>query len=328
MPDMDGYEVCRRLKEDAAACDIPVIFLTARIAPEDIVKGFEIGAVDYITKPFNAAELTARVTTQLELALAKRDLIEKNRLLDTRNSELADLIVSKDRFFSIMAHDLKNPFHGMLGYSELLVRDIDDLTLEQVHEYAGIINSLCNHTYDLLERMLEWSRIQMGRLEVQQVELDLSEIVEETLALMKSGADQKGLSLLSIIPHNTIVLADRKILGSVLLNLVSNAVKFSNPKGMVRVVMDETLDGWDISVSDNGIGISPENQEKLFRIDVTLSTPGTAREKGSGMGLLLCRDLLRYAGGDIRFISEPGNGSTFTFTLPKKKVRKFETFEV
>jgi two-component system, sensor histidine kinase and response regulator len=305
MPEMDGFEVCRQLKADERTKNIPIIFLTAKTEPDSIVKGFELGAVDYVTKPFNSAELLARVKTHIKLRTTEQELREAN--------------LTKDKFFSILAHDLRNPFQGLLGFAGLLYNNIDDYDYDKIKEFSQVIYEASEHAYSLLENLLQWSRSQMGRIEWKPEMLDIKANVNDVIGLLTPTARKKQISIYDIIPEGTMVYADSNMFKTIVRNLAFNSLKFTQPMGEVRIsVQDKDKDYIQITVTDTGCGIRPEDMHKLFRIDVHHSTEGTGEEKGTALGLILCKEFVEKSGGLIWAESELGVGSNFRFTLPKQ----------
>jgi two-component system, sensor histidine kinase and response regulator len=320
MPEMDGYEVCKQLKKNESTKDIPVIFLTGKADTDDVVSGLKLGAVDYITKPFNSAELLTRIRTHLELKISRDMLIKYNKELVEARDELKKINDSKDTFFSIIAHDLRGPFSGFLGLSELLLDEYDDLQQEEISQIADSMNKAAKRLYSFLENLLEWSRSQMGRVEFYPNRLDISETITRIYSLFSVTAEDKKINTVSNIPKDTFVYADNNMLNTILRNLVSNALKFTKQGGQITVdVNNENDDFLIVSVADNGVGMNDEAKDKIFRIDTKHSTPGTANEQGSGLGLLLCKDLVEKHNGRIWVESEVGKGTTFYFTLPLKE---------
>jgi signal transduction histidine kinase len=309
MPEMDGYAVCEELKKDPVLREIPVIFLTARSEAADVVKGFEKGAVDYVTKPFNGAELLARVRTHVELRNSREELKKAN-------VQLKELNATKDKFFSIIAHDLRNPVQSLLMASEMLQCNYDMLNEEKRRNYIGKLHKNTELTADLLENLLNWSRSQRGKLTYKPESLDLCVLAVETIELLKEHAESKSIGVVSRIAENTEAVGDKDMVKTVIRNLVSNAVKFTPVGGEVVLSVQETDDWVEVTVSDNGVGILPEDLDTLFRIDTQKTTMGTAKEKGTGLGLILCKEFVQINKGNIRAESEPGKGSAFTFTLP------------
>jgi two-component system, sensor histidine kinase and response regulator len=305
MPDIDGFQVCSRIKANDKTKDIPIIFLTAKNDAESIVKGLELGAVDYINKPFNQAELKARVKTHLQLKHTQEKLTHAN--------------ATKDKFFSIIAHDLRNPFNHLLGFSELLLERFDFLSDEKKKEFITNIFTSSQSVYKLLENLLSWSRVQLGKFEWNPGSFSLNEAVDETVELLCHQAREKGITLKSDIIEDTVVYADADMTQTVVRNLVSNAIKFSQEGGSVQISSSRTEGFIQLSVEDNGLGMSPEDCEKLFKLDIHFTRSGTKMESGSGLGLILCREFVEKNGGQIQVSSAIGKGSLFTFTIPVKK---------
>ncbi|MBL7112279.1 MAG: hybrid sensor histidine kinase/response regulator [Bacteroidales bacterium] len=321
MPGMSGFEVCKKLKEGAETKEIPVIFLTAKTEPEDIIEGFTIGGVDYITKPFNSKEMISRVETHLELSMSRQMIASRNHELDKLNAELKEIVASKDKFFSIIAHDLKEPFNTMIGFSDLLLKTIDQKKPAQIKEMVRHIFNSSMHGFELLNNLLEWSRSQTGRIEFKPDCLRIKEVISSVTGLLQDTADKKKIELSIIDENDLTVWADSKMVGTVIRNLVTNALKFTRPGGRIIISCMDNQDYARLSVEDNGIGIDKAKLEHFFRIDTHFSTPGTENERGTGLGLLLCREFIERHGGEIRVESEPGKGSKFSFSLPKHKIQ-------
>ncbi|MFW6348445.1 MAG: response regulator [Cyclonatronaceae bacterium] len=334
MPGMNGFEVCTELKASETLCDIPVIFLTAKSDGNDLVEGFQVGAVDYITKPFNSEEVLVRLANHLKLRKARYELEEKNTaLVKAQEASEADarrlkaLNAEKDRFFSILAHDLRGPFSGYMGLTEVLANHAAELSQEEVLEYSGALHQAASNVYKLLLNLLEWSRLQMGSLEFSPKPLRIKEQLRETLSMAARLAADKGISFSYEIPEMLSAKVDGYMLESIMRNLLTNAVKFTHPHGSIvikagSVAEDKTSDEAGelgevyLEVSDTGIGIPPEMQEKLYRIDENISRPGTQGEESTGLGLLLCRDMIVKNGGRLHLESEENKGSRFRFTMP------------
>jgi two-component system sensor histidine kinase/response regulator len=308
MPEMDGFEVCRKLKQDAATCEIPIIFLSARSEKEDIVKGLELGAVDYVTKPFNFKELITRVQTHLELKAAKEALNQKIE-------ELKQVNASKDKFFSIIAHDLINPFNSLIGLLELLTYQNEQLSEDDKDKFIQIILNSSKKSYNLLKNLLEWSRTQTGRIKVNPVKFNLKEVVDKNIELLEHQIETKNISLFSYI-ETCSVFTDEQMFDTVIRNLLSNAIKFTPANGSVSILSKTGEKDIEISISDTGVGIKKEDIDKLFRIDVTYTTEGTEKENGSGLGLILCKEFVEKNGGSIWVESQEGKGSIFRISLP------------
>lgn len=304
MPEMNGFEVCKRLKANEKTKDIPVIFLTAKSDTESMVKGFELGGVDYIIKPFNGTELVARVKNHLDLKIAKQQLADSNS--------------AKDKFFSILAHDLKNPLSTFKNVTELLRDNFDILNKEEQLKLLDTINATSNSLYELLENLLNWSRSQTGRIQFNPMLIDLKWIVNNNLSLLETAAETKSISLEINIPDNMMIFADTNMLNTIIRNLVSNAVKFTNENGKIRISAEVYDDNFVmLMISDTGVGINEEDLDKLFRIDIHYTKKGTNQESGTGLGLVLCKEFVEKNGGSITVESQTGVGSTFKMTFPR-----------
>lgn len=318
MPEMDGYEVCELLKSRDETKHIPIIFLTGKAETDDIVKGFRLGAVDYITKPFNSIELLSRVHTHLELKLSRDSIMEYNRQLKEYQEELKSVINSKDKFFSIIAHDLRGPFSGFLGLSELLVDEYEQLDKEEITQIASSMNKAASRLFAFLENLLDWSRTQMGRMEYNPMPIELDKAVRRVTNLLSTVAEKKSIHLENAVAEGIVCKADNNMLSTILRNLINNSIKFTNPDGKVSVSAEEYDDKFFVvHVADTGVGIPDEAKEKLFKIESKYSTPGTNNEAGTGLGIILCKELVETHGGSIWVESKVNEGTTFSFTLPK-----------
>ncbi len=254
------------------------------------------------------------------IIITARDITENvnsERILKEYAEELQALNASKDKFFSIIAHDLRSPFNGLLGFSKVLYEEYHDLSEEEKNEYIGYVYNSSKNIFKLIENLLQWSRMQTGRLEFQPKKLDLHDEVYKVINLFTNTAIEKKIAIINAVPLKTIVSADQNIITSILQNLVSNSLKFSGAGGRITVKIRTTDDGFnEISVSDNGTGISDENIAKIFKIDEHLSTIGTANEEGSGLGLILCKEMVERINGYIKIDSKKGEGTKVTFAIP------------
>ena len=308
MPDLDGFEVCRQLKQNVQTHDIPIIFLTARVEQEDIIKGLELGAVDYVTKPFNHKELISRVKTHLELKAAREELTLKIEELNQANA-------TKEKLLSIISHDLVNLFNSLMNLSALLTEHEKLLSVEQKNKYLLMISQSSNQGYHLLRNLLDWLRNQMGTLKIIPTTVSLKPLVERNIEFLSSQAKNKNITLSSTINPEVIVLADQNMLDTVIRNLLANAIKFTSSNGEVKIFAQKQATTMEISVVDTGIGIKPEDLQQIFQSS-HYTTIGTGNEKGTGIGLNLCKEFVEKNAGKIGVESEVGKGSRFYIQLP------------
>jgi PAS domain S-box-containing protein len=233
--------------------------------------------------------------------------------------KLQDSIASKDKFFSIIAHDLKSPFQGLIGFSNILLNDFESLTKDEIKDFITHISKSANNLLILLQNLLEWSRLQTGKMDYNPVKVDLNIEVETAINILKGNAFKKGIRLNNQISEGTLLKADRNMLDCICQNLLTNAIKFTREGGEVKISALESGDFYQINVADTGVGIRECDMKKLFKIDVSHTTKGTANESGTGLGLLLLKDMVEMHNGKIWVESEFGKGSTFIFTLPKHR---------
>ncbi len=257
-----------------------------------------------------------KIQLEKSVALKTIELQTKNAVLEERQQHIEYLNASKDKFFSIIAHDLKNPFNSIIGFSEILQEEIESGDTAKMKDYAGLITSSAVQTYRLLENLLEWANSQRGKMPFNPVPVNLNQLFNEEILLLNDIAVRKNITLKSSFPDNLTIVADENMIRTILRNLISNAIKFTNMNGSVNSDVSVTDDNVEISVSDSGIGMTEETIANLFRLDANLSTRGTENEKGTGLGLILCREFVEKHGGKIWVESECGKGSTFRFVIP------------
>ena len=313
MPDMSGFEVAQHLKSNPNTADIPIIFLTALNSTADIVKGFQVGANDFISKPFNKEELIIRVTHQISLAAAKRLILSKTE-------ELQRTIAGRDKLYSVIAHDLRSPMGSIKMVLNMLILNLPSEKIgAEMYELLTMANQTTEDVFSLLDNLLKWTKSQIGKLNVVYQDVDLVEVTDGVIEIFSMVASLKKIRIHEMKPEKMMVNADIDMLKTVVRNLLSNAIKFSKENSEVLVKMEE-VDGMAVvSVQDYGCGISEEGQKKLLHTDTHFSTFGTNNEEGSGLGLLLCKDFVVKNGGKLWFTSKEGEGSIFSFSIPVKK---------
>ena len=313
MPDMSGFEVAQHLKSNPNTADIPIIFLTALNSTADIVKGFQVGANDFISKPFNKEELIIRVTHQISLVAAKRLILSKTE-------ELQRTIAGRDKLYSVIAHDLRSPMGSIKMVLNMLILNLPSEKIgAEMYELLTMANQTTEDVFSLLDNLLKWTKSQIGKLNVVYQDVDLVEVTDCVIEIFSMVASLKKIRIHEMKPEKMMVNADIDMLKTVVRNLLSNAIKFSKENSEVLVKMEE-VDGMAVvSVQDYGCGISEEGQKKLLHTDTHFSTFGTNNEEGSGLGLLLCKDFVVKNGGKLWFTSKEGEGSIFSFSIPVKK---------
>jgi PAS domain S-box-containing protein len=246
--------------------------------------------------------------------ITNRKIAEKE--LEESRVRLSEANVTKDRFFSIIGHDLRSPCSSIIGISELLVEQINEKDYDGIENYAKIIHDSSKRAMNLLTNLLDWSRAQTGKIEFNPEHFELVTTINEVVALYIDSAQQKSINISKKLSYNIPVVADEAMIKTILRNLISNAVKFTNPGGEIKIGAEQNEKELIVSVTDNGVGINKENIDKLFRIDYTYSTLGTNKEKGTGLGLLLCKEFIEMHGGKIWAESNEGKGCTFNFSIP------------
>lgn len=256
------------------------------------------------------------------VVLNVRDITDRKNAeqkLKENEARLLELNATKDKFFSIISHDLKGSFHNVIGFSELLVDQIQRKDYQGIDRYSKIIQNSSQLAMDLLMNLLEWSLSQTGKMEFKPEYFEFVSFIDELTSLFLNTAEQKSITIYCELPHNLPVYADKAMLSTVLRNLILNGLKFTNPGGEMVISAEQNNDTLVVSVADNGVGIKKEIIEKLFRIEESYSTMGTHKEKGTGLGLLLCKEFVEKHDGKLWAESEETKGSTFRFTIPHQK---------
>ncbi len=312
MPDISGFDTAVILKKDPTTADIPIIFLTALNNPSDLVHGFQVGANDFLTKPFNKEELVVRVMHQIALVAAKR-------LIQRQNEELRATISNRDKMYSVIAHDLRSPMASIRMVLNLVVSATSpDAIGSELFDLLDKANRESEECHDLLDNLLKWTKSQTGRLSVVLQDLDLNDIIVGVVDIFEMIAATKKIKLNYTGPAQPIIIrADNDMLKTVIRNFMSNAIKFSPENSSIDILISVEGEFAKVSVRDHGVGIAPDRIDTIFHKGET--TYGTGGEEGSGLGLQLCADFSRKIGGDVMVESVLGEGSTFSILLPLAK---------
>jgi signal transduction histidine kinase len=318
---MDGLEVCRRLKADTATNQVPVVFLTASNEMEHLVKGFEVGAVDFVTKPFNPPELLARVRTHLELKHARQELHEMND--------------EKNEFLGIAAHDLRNPLGAVKGYAEMIFEEAQEMALpaeeawpkrqQQLAELADRIRQTSERMADMVQKLLDANRIERGELKLQLVSLDVAALLRGVTESQRPRASAKDQVIhLEIGSSPAGAVADRTVTVQVIENLLSNAVKYSPPGKNIFARLRTQDASVRVEIKDEGPGLSDDDQKKLFGKFARLSSKPTGGEHATGLGLSIVKKMVEAMNGKVWCESELSQGATFIVELPRAAIVRLD----
>ena len=309
MPDISGFDTAVILKKEKETADIPIIFLTALNSPADLVHGFQVGANDFLTKPFNKEELVMRVMHQISLVAAKRIIVQQN-------DELRRTINNRDKMYSVIAHDLRSPMASIRMVLNLVVQTVSPEAIgPEMYYLIDKANKETEETHDLLDNLLKWTKSQTGRLKVAYQDFEVMDVVTGVYGIFTMIAETKNIAL--TMEENVTglkVRADKDMLNTVVRNFLSNAIKFTPEGSAIEIIVDKKDDFAKISIRDHGVGIAPDRIEGLFHKGET--TYGTNNEEGSGLGLQLCKDFAVKNGGNVMVESILGEGSTFSVLVP------------
>lgn len=309
MPEMDGIEVARRLKADADYQNIPIIFLTAKSDDDSLVEGFEVGAADYVTKPFSPPELIARVQTHLELKQAQDQLRQNNR-------ELAEAIQMKNRLLSIASHDLKNPLSAISGFANMLERNSTVQGSQELSDMVHFITRASNRMMELIGELLDTAALEMGKMKLDLKHCFPAYILNQSIQENRFAAEQKSQQILFESHYSEQLVADSKRLKQVFDNIISNAIKYSPQNATIQISLQKSDELLEFRVSDQGPGFSEEDQEKLFGYFQRLSARPTAHESSTGVGLAIVKQIVDLHQGQILLEQTSAQGSTFLVRLP------------
>ncbi len=318
MPDISGFEICSYIRKNSNKKRIPIIFLTTSTDSNDIIESFKVGGDDYVAKPFNFDVLMARINHQLSMLVAKSIIIEKNR-------ELYNTVIARDRMYSVIAHDLRSPVGTIKMIMNLLTENtVDNIVEETLYRMIREANFITEELFTLLDNLLKWAKNQSGSMTPIFQEIDLVDITKGGVELFRKVAIVKNIQ----VEFNTIPMAmanvDIEMTKSCIRNLMSNAFKFSYENSKVIVSLSEEKDYFRVAIQDFGCGMNQEEIQKLLNPKTHYTSYGTAKEEGSGLGLLLVKELITKNKGHLCFNSLKGIGSTFYILIPKLQPKKLK----
>ena len=317
LPDIDGIEVCRMLKSDKRTKNIPVIFVTIVSDKKSLVEGFQAGAVDYLTKPFEKEELLARIKTHLELKKYMEELIEARK-----KAEESEKL--KMTFLSNMSHEIRTPMNSIIGFAELL--QDENLSPGERKEFASIVINSGEQLLSIIDEILEVSKEEAGELKLFEQKFSLKRFLRELHIIFTNHLKNKPVKVLLDIPDDApdVIVADKVRLKQILDNLLSNAAKFT-PEGVIEMgyrLLPKRIPMLEFYVKDTGIGIRKDKQDTIFERFTQVEESLTQSFSGTGLGLSIVKRLVTFMGGYVSVESEPAKGSTFTFTIPYKRAEK------
>ena len=319
MPGMDGYEVCRKLKENPVTREIPVIFLTALNTINDMVKGFEVGGIDYISKPFKQEELLVRMKTHIDLRNSQKIIEEQNKRLVQINNE-------KNEIMSLVAHDLKNPINTIVGFAKLVAKQKDHLELDEIGEYLTDIQVSAETMFQIVNNLLDINSLEEGKMNFYFSQFNVDDVIAGHIEHYNVIAEEKNIEIVfEAGSDNKIITSDINKFRQIFDNLLSNAVKFTphNKKVYVRTFIEKDENNTErisFSIRDEGPGISEEDRKLIFRKFAKLSARPTGNENSTGLGLSIVKKLLENLEGEIDFRSKLNEGTEFIVKIPKNPV--------
>jgi len=303
MPDMDGYEVCRRIKAVEKWKDIPIIFLTANSHTENLVEGFDAGGVDYITKPFKKEELLVRIKNHIELAESRKTILEMNR--------------SRDKVYSIIAHDIRSPLSGILMTLDTIDQGYLDPNSEDFKEIIHQLKIRTKDTSTLLTSLLNWSRAKDENMVLHPKDTNISQLLSSCIQLLEAVAKNKNVSISMKMDENIECWCDEVSINTVFRNIISNAIKFTPSNGKITISGEIIDSNVEISITDTGVGMPEDAIRKIFEENQHYTSSGTDNEQGTGLGLMLVKDFMKKNNGNLQVESKLNEGTVFTVLLPK-----------
>ncbi|MFA9388901.1 MAG: response regulator [Prolixibacteraceae bacterium] len=311
MPGMDGFEVCSILKSQPKTKEIPIIFLTAKVDLDDIVKGFKVGGADYVTKPFKKEELLARIATQIAL-------IESQKKILLQKQELADINVLKDKIFAVVASDVKRALDNFIEVPKLLTNPKINLSAEEINDLLNELHHKATATSELLENVLWWSKLMQNQVSACISRVNVHALLQKLLAHFADLIQEKEINIVLQVNETDQVITDAELLHIILKNIIHNAIKFSHKAQTINIDFQSTDSFNSIRIKDEGIGIEKDNLAKITSAYQYHSSYGTQNEKGSGIGLKVVNELISICDGTISFESNSNTGTLVSIQFPKE----------
>jgi signal transduction histidine kinase len=308
MPEMNGYEVCECLKEDEQLAEIPVIFISALNETMDKVKAFQVGGVDYVTKPFQLKEVQARVATHLELHRQKH-------LIQESYEQLRQLEELRDNLVHMVVHDMRNPLTSIKGFLHILDMVEGETMSEDGRKYVQIATSATDNLIELTSSLLDISKMEAGKMTLDLSECHLIDLISEVMGKVESLRENRELTL-EVPAEPVTVLGDAGLLARIIQNLLGNALKFTPDGGRISVGLEADQHSVRVYVRDTGPGIPPESRKRIFEKFGQVTAQGNRQQYSTGLGLTFCKLAVEAHGGSIAVDSEVGKGSTFWFVIP------------
>ena len=316
MPGIDGYETCRRLKENEYTRDCPVIFISAKGEVEDIVEGFRLGGVDYITKPIRREEVLSRIKTHVRLSFLNKQQEKRIQELEFQNHKLEKLDEIKNRFMGISMHDLTNPLSSISGCSDLFLRVGESCSEDEKKDLVRVINQTSNDLLGLVHDLLDISVLGSGRLYLNLSPGNLNSLLLKQVQVNQVLSSRKNIAIITALEEVPDSIFDPNRMGQVIDNLISNAIKFSQPGTSVQVGLTLSDESLEFYIKDEGPGISKEDRYRLFTEFPRINVYPTGGEKRTGLGLSIVQKIVDAHSGAVHVESEKGQGSTFYVELP------------
>lgn len=302
MPDVDGIELCQKIKKNKRLKEIPIIFLTGKNRIEDLEEGFKVGGVDYITKPFKREILLIRVKSHIDLYKSKKTILEMNQ--------------TRDKLFSIIAHDIRSPFINIIQIIDFMSKGQLKPDSEEFNNFFKLLKQTTFQTHILLNNLLEWTKFNSGTISLAPKATNIYELLSECIQLLNGNAQNKNISIKLNVSQCQEAYFDETTIHTAFRNIISNAIKFTNENGEIIIESENTDDSVLIRFQDNGIGMPAEKIKAFYANKEQVTSLGTNNERGTGLGLYIIKDFVEQNNGKISIESTEGTGTNFTVYLP------------